>query len=87
MPYAFLIVWAVMSIVAFVTYACDKIQAKRGKWRVKERTLLLLALLMGAPGALVAMYTLRHKTLKLKFTLLVPLFLILQAAALYFLIP
>lgn len=86
MLYAFLIVWAVMSLVAFVIYAYDKIQAKRGKWRVKEATLLLLALLMGAPGALIAMYTLRHKTLKAKFTIPVPAFLVLQAAIFVFLI-
>lgn len=86
MIYAFLIVWAVMSLVAFVIYAYDKIQAKRGKWRVKEATLLLLALLMGAPGALIAMYTLRHKTLKAKFTIPVPVFLVLQAAIFVFLI-
>ena len=61
---AYLIVWAVMSLASFVTYAYDKMQARRGKWRVKEATLLLLALFMGAPGALIAMRTLRHKTLK-----------------------
>ncbi|MBR3928607.1 MAG: DUF1294 domain-containing protein [Clostridia bacterium] len=86
MTYAFLIVWAVMSAIAFAAYAYDKIQAKRSGWRVKERTLLLLALFMGAPGALAAMYTLRHKTLKFKFTLSAPLFLVLQAMAFYFLI-
>ena len=86
MLYAFLIVWAVMSLVSFVIYAYDKIQAKRGKWRISEKTLLLLAFLMGAPGALIAMYTLRHKTLKAKFTVSVPAFLILQAAVFVFLI-
>ncbi len=86
MLYAYLIVWAVMSLVTFTIFVYDKLQAKRGKWRVKEATLLLLALLMGAPGALTAMYTIRHKTLKLKFTIPVPAFLILQAAVFVFLI-
>ena len=40
---------------------------------------LLLALLMGAPGALAAMYTIRHKTRKPVFTVLVPGMLLLQA--------
>lgn len=83
---AYLIVWAVMSLVTFTIFVYDKLQAKRGKWRVKEATLLLLALFMGAPGALIAMYTLRHKTLKAKFTIPVPAFLILQAAVFVFLI-
>lgn len=86
MMYAYIIAWAAMSIIAFAVYAYDKIKAKMGKWRVKENTLLLLALLMGAPGALLAMYTLRHKTLKPKFTVTVPACLILQAAVFYFLI-
>lgn len=86
MQYAFLIVWTIMSAVTFVIYAYDKLQAKRGKWRVKERTLLLLSILMGAPGAMTAMFTLRHKTLKAKFTVSVPIFLALQAVAFVFLI-
>ena len=76
---AFLVVWAIMSVVAFVVYAYDKLQAKTGGWRVPEKTLLLLALLMGAPGALAAMYTIRHKTRKPVFTVLVPGMLLLQA--------
>ena len=83
---AFLIAWGIMSAVTFFVYAHDKLQAKKGKWRVKEKTLLLLALLMGAPGALIAMFTLRHKTLKAKFTIPVPVFLVLQAALFVFVI-
>ena len=86
MQYAFLIVWTIMSTITVVVYACDKIRAKRGKWRVKEKTLLLLSLFMGAPGAMAAMFTLRHKTLKAKFTVSVPIFLALQALAFVFLI-
>lgn len=86
MLYVYIIVWAIMSLVTFAVYAYDKMQARKGKWRVKEMTLLLLALLMGAPGALTAMYTLRHKTLKIKFTVPVPAFFLLQIAALVFLI-
>jgi len=86
MVYAYVIVWAIMSIVTFCVYAADKMKAKAGKWRVKEKTLLLLALLMGAPGALIAMFTLRHKTLKAKFTISVPVFLVLQAALFVFVI-
>ena len=37
MQHAFLIVWTIMSAVTFVVYACDKIRAKRGKWRVAMR--------------------------------------------------
>ncbi len=83
---AFLIAWGIMSAVTFFVYAHDKLQAKKGKWRVKEKTLLLLAFLMGAPGALAAMVLMRHKTLKRKFTIPVPAFCILQTAVLILLI-
>ena len=76
----FIAAWVVMSIVAYFVYGYDKMQAKRGGWRIPEKTLLLLSLLMGAPGALAGMYTLRHKTLKPKFTITVPATLVLQIA-------
>ena len=37
-----LAVWAAMSLVAFALYGIDKSRAKRGAWRISERTLLLL---------------------------------------------
>jgi len=72
--------WLVMSIVSFAVYAYDKKIAGSGKRRIRERTLLLLAFFMGAPGALIAMKKLRHKTLHKQFTIPVPLFFALQAA-------
>lgn len=70
-----------MSAITFFVYVYDKLQAKRGGFRVSEKTLLLLALAFGAPGALLAMYSVRHKTLKPKFTVSVPAFLVLQILA------
>ncbi len=77
-----LIAAAVMSVISFLVYAYDKAQARRGGYRVPERILLLLAFLFGATGAFIAMFTLRHKTLKKKFTLPVPLFMIIQIVVL-----
>lgn len=83
----FLAMEAAMSLVAYFVYALDKRRARRNEWRVRERTLLLLAFFGGAPGALLAMRRLRHKTQHGLFRLLVPLFLILQGAELvYFLL-
>lgn len=64
----------------------DKLFAKKGAWRVPERTLLLIAFLGGSLGSLLGMLLAHHKTRKPKFYILVPLFLMLQiAAAIYFL--
>lgn len=60
---------AVMSCVAFVTYYVDKSRARARQWRVPEKVLLLMGVLGGAVGALIAMYTIRHKNRKWYFVL------------------
>ncbi len=59
--------YAGMSVVTFIAYAMDKSAAKRGDWRTPERTLHLLALAGGWPGALCAQQLLRHKSSKAPF--------------------
>ncbi len=80
-----LIYFAVINIITFIAYARDKRLAKKANARrIPEKTLLLLAAIGGSIGALIAMYTLRHKTLHKKFFLGVPAILIAQTAiALY----
>lgn len=55
------------SMVTFVVYAADKAAAMRNGSRVPERTLHLLSLAGGWPGALVAQQVLRHKSSKREF--------------------
>lgn len=63
-----IIVWyAITSIVTYVVYAIDKRAAIKGRWRVPEAHLHLLALAGGWPGAWVAQRTLRHKSIKRSF--------------------
>ncbi len=75
----------IINVITYIVYAYDKHQAREHKWRVRESTLLLLPLFMGSIGALTAMYTLRHKTKHIKFTLGVPLLLIVNILTLIFL--
>ena len=56
-----------LSVLCFAAFAWDKFCAIRGMWRVPERTLLLLALLGGTPGAFAGQRWLRHKTRKRPF--------------------
>ena len=44
-----------INLVTFLVYGADKRRARRGRWRIPEVTLLALALLGGAGGALLAM--------------------------------
>ncbi|XAH22252.1 DUF1294 domain-containing protein [Xylophilus sp. GW821-FHT01B05] len=53
--------------MTFVAYAFDKSAAVAGKWRTPERTLLLLGLVGGWPGGLLAQQLLRHKSSKASF--------------------
>lgn len=59
--------YAVVSILAYVTYAIDKKAAIKNRRRVSETSLHLLGVLGGWPGALVAQQRLRHKNRKTAF--------------------
>jgi uncharacterized membrane protein YsdA (DUF1294 family) len=69
--------YALVSAAAFIAFALDKRAAARNRWRTPERTLHGLELLGGWPGALLAIFTLRHKNRKGSF--LVVTFLIAGA--------
>ncbi|WP_338365660.1 DUF1294 domain-containing protein [uncultured Pseudoalteromonas sp.] len=60
-----------LSLITFITYAWDKRQAKLSAHkkvnRTSERTLQLLSLFGGWPGALIAQQWLRHKSQKRRF--------------------
>jgi uncharacterized membrane protein YsdA (DUF1294 family)/cold shock CspA family protein len=59
--------YLVLSAICLVFYAADKFAARSGGWRTRESTLLLLGLLGGWPGALLAQQWLRHKSIKPSF--------------------
>lgn len=56
-----------VSVAAFTVYAFDKSAARNDRWRTPERTLHLLSLLCGWPGAVMAQRLLHHKTKKRSF--------------------
>lgn len=56
-----------INLFAFAAFAWDKSAARRGAWRIRESTLLWLAMIGGFPGAIAAQRMLRHKTRKEPF--------------------
>ena len=60
---------ALLSLAAFVAAGWDKAAARRGRKRVRESTLLGLALAGGSPGLALGMLAFRHKTRKAGFLL------------------
>ena len=63
--------YAALSLLTFLVYAWDKLQAKRNGRRVPELRLHALSLLGGFAGAALAMALVRHKTQRLAFSLVV----------------
>ena len=59
--------YLVLSFACLATYAADKSAARDGRWRTPEQSLLLLGLVGGWPGAIVAQQLLRHKAKKASF--------------------
>ena len=78
----FLALWVIVNLTAFALYGADKRRARRGAWRIPERTLLAIALLLGGAGAFAGMRVFRHKTKHLSFRILVPLGAVISVAAL-----
>lgn len=80
-----LVYLVVINIATFLFSRADKRAAVKDLRRVPESRLILLSLLGGSLGMLLSMKAFRHKTRKPKFSIGVPVILILQtAAALYF---
>ena len=77
---------ALWNLIVFFMYGIDKGKAKRNKRRISEKTLILSAAIFGAVGALIGMSVFRHKTNHKKFTLGVPLLLILNIAVIFLLV-
>ena len=76
-----LLVWlAVINLLTFIVYGADKRRARKGKWRVPEKTLFLLPLLGGSVGALLGMRVFHHKTKHWYFVWGVPAILLAQIA-------
>ena len=74
----------VINVATFITYGIDKYKARRAMWRVREASLLILAVLGGSVGAWLGMKVWHHKTQHLKFKYGVPFILFAQIAlALY----
>ena len=73
-----------INALGFLLMLVDKHKARKNRWRIPEATLMGVAALGGSIGSLIGMYTVRHKTKHPKFTVGIPLILIVQLTAAYF---
>lgn len=76
----------VINIIGFLIMFIDKQKAKRGAWRIPEKTIFIITALGGGIGTIAGMYIFRHKTQKLNFIIGLPLITILEIIlAIYYL--
>lgn len=67
-----------INVVTFIVYGIDKLKAKKGKWRIPEASLLLLAIIGGSIGAWCGVKVWHHKTMHKKFKYGIPLIVAIQ---------
>lgn len=82
-PLTLLLYVFTLSLVLFAAMGADKRAAKKGKHRIPEKRLFVLALLGGAPGGTLGMFLFRHKTRHLHFRLIFPFLALLQFGLCY----
>lgn len=68
----------IINVIALLLMLADKLFAKKHTRRIPESTLMLAAVAGGSMGAVMGMYLFRHKTRHKKFTIGLPLILVLQ---------
>ncbi len=80
-PLKYVIIYLIaINVIGFFAMLIDKEKAKRGSWRIPEKTLFMFTFLGGGFGTIAGMYLFRHKTKKLRFTIGFPVILITEIA-------
>ncbi len=72
-----------VNLAAFLLYGLDKWKARHDRRRIRERTLLLLAVFGGSVGSWLGMRLFRHKTRHWYFRWGIPAILLLQLALVF----
>ena len=84
--FVILIYLVVINLFGLMLMGIDKHKARKQAWRIPESTLFLLAIIGGSIGSIAGMYTFHHKTLHPQFVWGMPAILILQIAAVLYIL-
>ena len=74
----------IINIISFFIMLYDKKQAIYHNFRISEKTIFIVSLLLGGIGTYVGMYAFRHKTKHLKFTIGIPIVIILNIISVFY---
>lgn len=73
-----LLYFFIINLVGFLLMLVDKRRSIKREWRISERTFFIISIIGGSIGAYLGMQLFRHKTRHLKFTLGIPIIIIIQ---------
>ncbi len=76
----FLAYLLIINAAGFLVMLADKLFARKNLRRIPEATLFSASIIGGSLGALIGMYTVRHKTRHKQFTIGIPAILVIQIA-------
>ena len=83
----FVIYILAINLIGFFIMWLDKHKARKGSWRIPEKTLFIITAIGGGIGTTVGMFVFRHKTKKLNFLIGFPFITILEIIlAIYYLV-
>jgi uncharacterized membrane protein YsdA (DUF1294 family) len=77
------IILLVINLYGFFLMGFDKSKAKKGQYRISERTLWIAAICCGAIGTTIGMNVFRHKTKHKAFQIGMPFLVGLQLVVLF----
>ena len=75
---------SITNFTTFLAFGIDKYKAVKDRWRIPEKTLLLMGLMFGSIGQLAGMKVFHHKTHKWYFWRRGILSLLLQITLVWF---
>ncbi|AWZ48635.1 DUF1294 domain-containing protein [Hathewaya limosa] len=74
-----------INVIGFISMYLDKRKAVKSQWRIKESTLIMIAILGGGIGSYLGMETFKHKTKHIKFKYGIPIIIVVQVIIFYIL--
>ncbi|MBU3106677.1 DUF1294 domain-containing protein [Clostridium gasigenes] len=73
-----LLYFSIINLVGFLLMLVDKRRAIKHEWRISELNLFIVSIIGGSIGSYLGMHCFRHKTKSLKFTLGIPIIILIQ---------